>query len=195
MARMRIMLTGAAGKLGREALKDLLAHGHEALGLPFSELPERLPVDETVVRPNSSYSLSKACGEEMARQFCRWAPEMTIVGLRFSYVMVEADYAMFEAWQDEPESRAWNLWGYIDARDAAQAIRRAMELGQPGAHVYTIANGDTVMRRENSELLVGRYAGIPVDGDVSGRRTLLSIEKARAELGYAPEHDWGSRGA
>ena len=25
---------------------------------------------------------------------------------------------------------------------------------------------------------------------VTGRETLLSIEKARAELGYAPQHSW-----
>ena len=34
-------------------------------------------------------------GEEMARQFCRWDPEMKIIGLRFSNIMEPHDYAAF----------------------------------------------------------------------------------------------------
>jgi nucleoside-diphosphate-sugar epimerase len=33
------------------------------------------------------------------------------------------------------------------------------------------------------------YPEVPLR-DVRGRRTLLSIEKARRELGYSPKHSW-----
>ena len=59
----------------------------------------------------------------MARQFCRWDPELKIIGLRFSNVMDPEDYAAFPDFDGDPQPRKWNLWGYIDARDGAQAVR------------------------------------------------------------------------
>ena len=32
--------------------------------------------------------------------------------------------------------------------------------------------------------------GVPIRGEVSGHETLLAIDKARAMLGYAPQHSW-----
>ncbi len=34
------------------------------------------------------------------------------------------------------------------------------------------------------------YPDVPIRGDVAGHATLLSIEKARALLGYEPAHSW-----
>ena len=63
--------------------------------------------------------------EELARKIARWDPELSITALRFSNVMVESDYADFPSFT--AETRKWNLWGYIDARDGAQAVRLAHE--------------------------------------------------------------------
>ena len=52
-----------------------------------------------------------------------------MIGLRFSNVMEPADYAAFPSYEADPQARKWNLWGYIDARDGAQAVRRALEHG------------------------------------------------------------------
>ena len=109
------------------------ASSETVLGLPFDQPPPYVPVDEEYPpRPESAYSLSKVLGEEMARQFCRWEPRMKIVGLRLSNVMEPDDYARFAAWQDDARVRKWNLWGYIDARDAAEAIRLALGGGPDG---------------------------------------------------------------
>jgi nucleoside-diphosphate-sugar epimerase len=75
----------------------------------------------------------------MARQFCRWDPDLKIIGLRFSNVMEPADYARFPSFDADPGSRKCNLWGYIDARDAAQAVRKAVEAPLKGAEVFIIA--------------------------------------------------------
>ena len=91
---------------------------------PFDDPPPYIPVDEEYPpRPNSTYSLVKTLEEEMARQFCRWEPELTMVGLRFSNVMDPDDYARFPDFDADPRPRSWNLWGYIDGRDGAQAVR------------------------------------------------------------------------
>ena len=69
------------------------ASSETVLGLPFDTYPPYVPVDEEYYpRPESSYSLSKVMGEEMARQYCRRNPEMKIFGLRYSNIMEEHDY-------------------------------------------------------------------------------------------------------
>ncbi|MET0353660.1 MAG: NAD(P)-dependent oxidoreductase, partial [Plantibacter flavus] len=44
-----------------------------AMGFPFDEAPEFLPIDETVSRANNTYALGKVAEEAMAAQLVRWA--------------------------------------------------------------------------------------------------------------------------
>ena len=106
------------------------ASSETVLGLPFTEqVPPYFPVDEDYrVVPMTAYSLGKAVDEELAHHFCRWDPQAKIVALRFSNVMEPHDYAGYEAFQDDALERSWNAWGYIDARDGAQAVRKALAL-------------------------------------------------------------------
>lgn len=179
----------AARRLG---IRNIVwASSETVLGLPFDRPPPYAPVDEEYAgRPETAYSLSKLLGEEMAKQFCRWDPELKIVGLRFSNVMEPQDYAEFPSFEKDARLRKWNLWGYIDARDAAQAIRKALEADIKGAEVFIIANADTVMSRPNTELMAEIYPDVPLKEGVGTNETLLSIEKARRVLGYEPKHRW-----
>jgi nucleoside-diphosphate-sugar epimerase len=170
--------------------KIVTASSETLLGLPMDVPPTSLPVDDDVTLPNSTYSMAKLLEEQMALTFCRWDPALSITAMRFSNVMVEADYAGFEAWQDDPFLRKWNAWGYIDARDAAEAIRLALEVRGPGFERYIIANADTVMRTPSRELAEAVFPGVPFTREVAGTETLLSIDKARAELGWSPSHSW-----
>lgn len=168
------------------------ASSETTLGLPFSpeNPPAYAPIDEDhPMRPESAYSLSKDLAEEMARQMARWNPGTTFVGLRLSNVMEARDYARFPTWQDTPRFREWNLWGYIDARDCAQAVRKALHVDMTGADHFIIANADTVMTRDSAALMAEVFPEVPLRA-VSGTQTLLSIDKARRVLGYEPEHSW-----
>jgi nucleoside-diphosphate-sugar epimerase len=167
------------------------ASSETVLGLPFETPPPYVPVDEEYAgRPESTYSLGKLLDETMAAQFCRWDPELKIIGLRFSNVMEPAEYANFPAFDSDARARHWNLWSYIDARDGAQAVRRALEYDHPGFEVFIIANADTVMTRPNQELLAEIYPNVPHKREFGPNETLLSIEKARRILGYDPQHSW-----
>ena len=167
------------------------ASSETVLGLPFDEPPPYVPVDENYPpRPESAYSLSKVVAETMAQQFCRWDPELKMIGLRLSNVMAPQDYAQFPSFQDDADIRKWNLWGYIDARDAAQAIRLSIESNLRGSEVFIIANADTVMERKNGDLLKEKFPAGPQRGEVGEHQTLLSIEKAKRLLGYSPKFDW-----
>jgi nucleoside-diphosphate-sugar epimerase len=167
------------------------ASSETVLGLPFDLPPPYVPVDEDVpLRPATAYSLGKTLDEEMARQFCRWDPALKAIGLRFSNVMEVADYAAFQDFDADAMRRKWNLWSYIDARDGAQAVRLALELESVGMDVFIIASPDTVMRRPNAELLDEVFPGVPRKRPVAPNETLLSIDKARRVLGYAPRYSW-----
>lgn len=167
------------------------ASSETVLGLPFETPPLYVPVDEAIEpRPETAYSLSKLLGEVAAEQFCRWDPSLKIIGLRFSNLMEPADYANFPSFETDAKKRKWNLWGYIDARDAAQAVRLSIESTLTGAHVFIIANADTVMSRDNDALLNEVFPGVPRKGEVGEHDTLLAIEKAKRVLGFAPKFGW-----
>ena len=167
------------------------ASSETVLGLPFEREPPRYaPIDEDHAPfPESSYSLSKVAGEALARQFARWTG-IAYVGLRFSNVMEPHDYARFPGFWDDAQLRRWNLWGYVDARDVAQACRLALDVEIDGAEVFIVAAGDTVMRRTNAELMAEVYPGVELRGEVGEHDTLLSIAKARRVLGYEPRFSW-----
>jgi nucleoside-diphosphate-sugar epimerase len=166
------------------------ASSETVLGLPFDIPPAFAPIDETIEpRPESSYSLSKLAGETMAAQFARRSG-IGFLGLRISNIMEPADYARFPSWQDDATVRKWNLWGYVDARDVAQAARLGLEAVIEGSEDVIVAAADTVMTRPSAELMAEVFPSVPLRRPVEGRETLLSIERARRLIGYEPGYRW-----
>lgn len=166
------------------------ASSETVLGLPFDIPPLIAPIDESIEpRPESSYALAKLLGEEQARQASRRSG-IPFVSLRISNIMEPEDYAAFPTYWADPRLRRWNLWSYVDARDVAQAVSRALEAPVDGAEVCIIAAADTVMTRPSAELLAEVYPDVPLSREVQGRETLLSIDHARQILGYEPQHRW-----
>jgi nucleoside-diphosphate-sugar epimerase len=166
------------------------ASSETVLGLPFDEPPAFAPIDEShPPRPETAYALSKLAGETLAEQFARRSG-IPFVGLRISNIMEPADYERFGSWQDDARIRRWNLWGYVDVRDVAQAVRRALEADLNGATVAIVAAADTCMRRDSASLMAEVYPAVPIRRELAGRETLLAIDRARMLLGYEPEHGW-----
>ena len=169
----------------------VIASSETVLGLPFDIDPPYAPVDEEYdTRPESVYSLGKHLEEELARKVVRWDAGLSITALRFSNVMTPDDYPGFAQFQRDPASRRWNLWGYIDARDAAQVIALALDAGAPGFDRFIIAAADTVMERSSASLMAEFFPNVEVRRELGEHETLLGIDHARAVLGYAPQHSW-----
>lgn len=176
--------------------KVVYASSETVLGLPFDVDPPYIPVDEEYpARPESTYSLVKHLEEQMAVELTRWDPELSITGLRFSNVMDEEDYARFPSFDADPMLRKWNLWGYIDGRDGAQAVARALENAKPGFEAFIVANADTVMSRSSASLAAEVFPDVKVTKELGEHETMLSIDKARRLLGYEPEHSWRNHAA
>ena len=170
------------------------ASSETVLGLPFDIDPPYIPVDEEYpARPESTYSLVKHLEEQIAIQLTRWDPELSITALRFSNVMDPSDYEAFSSFNANTALRSWNLWSYIDGRDGAQAVLRALENAEPGFETFIIAAADTVMDRSSADLAAEVFPNVRLRKELGEHETLLSIDKARRMLGYAPEHSWRDR--
>lgn len=166
------------------------ASSETTLGLPFDTPPRYAPVDEDhYPYPTTSYALSKVATETMAEQFARWSG-VPYVALRFSNILGPAEYPGFPRFWPDPAARRWNLWGYIDERDAATACRLALEADVTGSDAYIIAAADTVMDRPSAELLRESYPDTPLTRAVDEHETLLSIDRARRVFGFDPKHSW-----
>jgi nucleoside-diphosphate-sugar epimerase len=176
----------------RAGIKNIVyASSETVLGLPFDVPPPYIPVDEEYpARPESMYSLVKHLEEQMAIELVRWDPTLKIIALRFSNVMDPEDYAEFPTFDADATLRKWNLWGYIDGRDGAQAVLKALEFDTTGFDRFIIAAADTVMSRPNAELVAEVFPDVPLTRDLDDHETLLSIDKARRVLGYSPQHSW-----
>jgi nucleoside-diphosphate-sugar epimerase len=180
----------AAQRLGIETV--VWASSETTFGLPFDTPPRYAPIDEDhYPLPTSTYALSKVVGETMATHFAEWTGGR-FLALRLSNVHVESDYAAVPDYQQDFALRRWNLWGYVDARDVAQAFRLGVESQLTGAHSFVIAAADTLMAASNAELLADQFPGLPLTRDVGEHETLLAIDKARTMLGYSPEFSWRS---
>lgn len=167
------------------------ASSETLLGIPFETPPPYLPVDEEYEsRPESMYAVVKHLEEELATKLVRWDSSLSITALRFSNVLDVADYALVPGYQDDAAKRRWNLWAYIDTRDGAQAVLRALEANLPGFDTFIIAAADTLMDRSSVSLAAEVFPGVEFTREVAGTETLLSIDKARRVLGYEPEHSW-----
>lgn len=179
----------ATRKLGINRI--VYASSETVLGLPFDIDPPYIPVDEEYeTRPESTYSLVKHLEEQMARQMCRWNPELSVSAFRFSNVMLPEDYAQFPSYDSDPRQRKWNLWGYIDARDGAQAIEKALQAARPGFEAYIIAAADTVMTRSSASLAAEVFPNVKVTRELGEHETMLGIDKARRLLGFDPRYSW-----
>lgn len=179
----------AATRLG---ISRIVAASSETVqGLPFDTPPPYIPVDEAYPpRPESVYSLVKTLEERMAVELVRWNPQLSLTALRFSNVMDVDDYAAFPSFDSDALARKWNLWAYIDGRDGALAIQRALENAKPGFDHFLIANADTVMSRPNAELIAEVFPDVPVTKELADNETLFDITKAREVLGWEPQHSW-----
>lgn len=171
--------------------KVVYASSETVLGLPFDIDPPYIPVDEEyTARPESTYSLVKHLEEQMAIQLTRWDQDLSITALRFSNVMNPEDYEAFPSFDSDATLRKWNLWGYIDGRDGALAVVRALENAKPGFETFIIAASDTVMSRSSAELAAEVFPGVEIRKELGQHETMLSIDKARTLLGFEPEHSW-----
>ena len=172
------------------------ASSETVYGYPFGKShPTTLPVsDDEPPIPTGSYGISKAVTEDLARHMHRLYGT-SFVGLRLSRVHHDVPNhphnfeAVRRGWSDPTDLRT-NLFGYVDARDVANAVLAALRADFTGAEAMGIFAADTTWNEPNEALVARFYPGATLKPGTGPYETLVSNDKAKRLIGYEPRHSW-----
>lgn len=168
------------------------------LGYPFFYhrfAPTSIPIDEAhALQPQDPYALSKLVGEGIAAAFVRRTGHVAI-SLRLAWIHTPETFRrdIVPLWDDHAAG-ASNLWSYVDARDVAQACRRALKAQVEGHLACFVTAPDTFMPQPTVDLLEAFYPESAIDPSLSGTAALLNTQLAAQALGFEAEHRWASYG-
>ena len=82
----------------------------------------------------------------------------------------------------------FNFWAYIDERDAAQALERGVTADYEGSHPLFANAENNSLGYDSSKLAELFFPEVEASQrQLSGTQSLVSIEQARALIGFAPE--------
>ena len=172
------------------------ASSETVYGFPFAtNRPASIPVTENApLQPQNGYALSKVVSEELARRM-HTLYGMDFIGLRLSNVLyddeaAEPSFQKIPSYWEDLAHRKFNMWGYVDARDVADVVRKALEIEFTGADVFSIAAPDTIMKQDSRTLIDAVFPGVQVHAGHKGRNAMLNCEKARVVLDFDPQYTW-----
>jgi nucleoside-diphosphate-sugar epimerase len=177
------------------ATRIVYASSMSVLGFPFFEtpiVPSYLPFDSAhPAAPQDAYALSKWLGEEIVAAAVRRRPGLAAVSLRMPWIQTAETFAgAIVERRRRAQLVARDLWGYVDARDAAAAFAAAVERPLDGHHRLFISAADTFMEVETETLVRAAYPGLEVRRPLPGHATIFDLTEARDLLGFEPRHFW-----
>lgn len=177
------------------AARLVYASSMSILGYPFFEqpvVPAYLPFDAAhPAAPQDAYALSKWLGEETVAAAVRRRPGLSAVSLRMPWIQTPETFRRDVAGRRERAALvARDLWGYLDARDAAAAFVAAVGKPLAGHHRLFVSAADTFMETETAALVAEAWPGVPLRRPLPGFETVFDLAEARALLGFAPKYGW-----
>ena len=163
-------------------------------------LPDYFPVDDAhprrAMRP---YGLSKRLAEDLCEGFTARTGIATVC-LRPVAVWDQAQYARVEErWRARPRSEwepFWEYGAFVDVRDVAAAVRRALTVPLDGHHRALLCAADIAATAPSLELAARLAPGVPVTDPARYRAdawAALIDCSAAATLGWRPARQWSRR--
>ena len=165
-------------------------------------LPDYLPLDDAhprrAMRP---YGLSKCLAEDLCAAFTARTGTAT-VSLRPVWVWSPDQYGRIETGRrSEPASEwlpYWEYGAFVDVRDVAAAVARALTVPLAGHHRALLCAADISATAPSLEM-AGRLApGVPIKSPASYRpdpwRALVDCTVAEAAFGWRSRYRWSGRG-
>lgn len=174
--------------------KVVLASSTSAYGMAFAEPafpPLYLPIDEAhPLLASDAYALSKQVNECTAAMYNRMTG-MQVIALRFHWIARPGEGPQRAKLADSAsEFQIRRQWGYVDARDAAEACRLAVLAEGLGFEAFNIVGPHALSEQPIEELLDRHLPDLERRQTLTGSDSLFSIEKARRMLGWNPQHHW-----
>jgi nucleoside-diphosphate-sugar epimerase len=142
------------------------------------------PLDEQ--HPNHGedpYALSKWICEVQADTFARRYEDISIASMRFHWVIPDRAIAA-ELYAKPDEHPDLHLWAYVLLEHTARACLLGIEGKFKGHEAFYIVAPDTAVDTPTMELIAKHFPDVPVRGDLSGHRSLISSAKAERILGW-----------
>ena len=175
----------------------------QALGVAEGErLPDYFPVDDRhprrAMRP---YGLSKRLAEDLCEAFTRRTGIATL-SLRPVTVWTPGVYERVERQRRASPASEWEpFWEYgafVDVRDVAGAVERALDVTLSGHHRALLCAADIAASAPSLQM-AGRLAPtVPVRDSERYQtepwRSLVDCATAATVLGWQPVHRWSQRG-
>ena len=154
---------------------------------------EFLPIDEThPQRPEDGYGLSKVVGETIAERTVR-RYGISVASIQPSWVQVPGAYrtaAIRESFDRNDPVPSGSCWSYVDVRDVAAIVRRALE-DEPAVHErYLATAADNYLDVSTATAIEAAWGRLPEPCALEGDESAFSTAKAREELDWAPAHSW-----
>lgn len=161
--------------------------------------PNYLPLDDNhPVRPVGAYATSKWLAEQLC-EATTVATGITTVCLRPPGIFSETVYAAIkQARRDNPDfewSPLWQYGAFLDVRDLATAVDRALTAPLTGHHRLLLCAADISSAHDDGPTLVRRllpeleWLGGP-EFDADRFRSLINSDPAQTLLQWAPQHRW-----
>lgn len=197
--RVNVELTArvafAAIRAGR-ARRFLYASSQTALGLslaPGFVAPNFIPVDESHPdRPREGYGLSKLAGEQACALVSNRLGIPTIaIRLPVIWALENFDRHVTKRTGD-PLQAAKSLYAYVDARDAGEAFRLALEADWTGFERVQIGADRPFADRDVRLLAAEHYGVVEQRGVIDADTPLYAIGRARRVLGFEPRYRWST---
>lgn len=172
----------------------VVASSTSVLGLTYAPRPlspQYVPIDEEhPVELLDAYALAKWVDEQTCRSV-HLRTGMCVFVLRFHWVAppgAAAERARVAA--ASPERFAHELWGWVDARDAARAVQLALDSSGPGFGIANVTAADSLAPASTRALVRRFHPSTTIRRGLRGVDSAWSIERARQLIGYEPRFSW-----
>ena len=173
--------------------RAVIASSASAYGMAWARPtfpPLYAPLDEDhPFLVSDPYALSKETDERTAEMFVRRCG-MTVLAYRLHWIIEPGEARRRALATTPPDRGATNLWGYVDARDAARAFRLGLEADVTGFIAFNITANDTLRPEPTDELLRTLLPTTELRAPLPGNASAWSTTRARDLLGFVPAHSW-----
>jgi len=181
---------------GRHDIPVVWASSEATYGVTFRNesrpLPP-LPIDESSPqRPEDAYGTSKVVGEMLADRAVR-RHDIPVTSIQPSWIQEPGNYETPQiraTFTPENPTPSGSLWSYIDVRDVARLIRKAVTATRSGHESYLAVAAENYLDYPTADAIEAAWGTVPEGSSLSGDEAAFSTAKARDHFGWVPEHTW-----
>jgi nucleoside-diphosphate-sugar epimerase len=182
----------------RQVGTAVMASSEAVIGVAFGYKPVSpvfLPIDEShPVLAEDAYGLSRLVQENLAAGFARRVPGMSVINLRFAWMLGANPYRdTLTRFHARPAEAVRNLFAYVGVRDGCRVMRLAVEHPPGGAEVCFVTAADSFMPVPSRQLAAEYFPAARLSAGFTGGQSLIDCRKARELLGFEPAHTWSER--